>query len=162
MSSTYGSAGPSESNTEQHPTTSPQAASDSTTLSAYNDNLTATAISPNVGHIRQSSTHRLSRTPSLQVGVPTSAPIYMNTPSQYQYQSQQQQHLTQVQPHASLMTQPGRTSWDYTSFIDTSPATSTSSNAQALQYPRNLGGMSIAPDQSSNAAFRHHQQTSRG
>lgn len=163
VSSTYGHAGPSESNTEQQPTASPRSASDSTTLSAYNAGLTATAISPNVTHINQSSAHHPSATQNLQVGVPTHAPVYINTPPQYQYQSQQQQHMTQVVPHTSLMTQPERASWDYTPFLETSPATGTSRNVQALEYERNVGGMSITPDQGSSAAFRHHyQQTSRG
>jgi len=62
------------------------------------------------------------------------------------------------------MAQPGRGSWDFTSFIETSPATATPSNAQAIHYQRGGGGMSIAPDQGSSAtAFRQnqHQQTSR-
>ena len=162
VSSTYGSAGPSESNTEQHPAASPQPGPDSTTLGTYNTSLTATTIPPNIAHIKQSSAHHPSANPNLQVGVPTHAPIYMSTPSQYQYQSQQPQHLTQVHPHASLTTEPGRSSWDYTSFMDASPAAGTPSNARAVQYRRNVGRMSIAPDPNSGAAFRHHQQTSRG
>ncbi|MCJ1360938.1 hypothetical protein MMC16_000033 [Acarospora aff. strigata] len=165
VSSTYGSAGPSESSTEQHPTVSPRPASDATTFSAYNASLTSTALSPNQPHIQQSPARHLSGPSNLQVAVPTLAQAYATTPSHYPYQSQSQpqprQHMSQVQPHASLMTQPGRASWDYASFINTSPTTGAASNAPAMHYQRGVGGMSVAPDPSSSAAFRHHQQTSR-
>lgn len=153
VSSTYGSAGPSESSTEQHPTASPRSASDSTTLSAYEANYSSATVAASVPPVTQPiSPHHPSALPSLQGSGPAIATAYINAPSQYAYHSHQQ----------PLMIQPGRASWEYAPFLDPSPATGISSDPPAIHYQRCIGGMSMAPDQDSHTpSYRHHnQQTS--
>ncbi|KAK5017161.1 hypothetical protein LTR39_001699 [Cryomyces antarcticus] len=122
VASAHSSGQPLERGTEHPPAGSSRSASSSSTVpTGY---ATSKAISP--------SFRASAGPPGLRVTVPVGETG----------QGQRWQHLPALYPSAQSGT--GRTSWDMSAYVDTSPVTAMPESAQSILYQRNASGNEIA------------------
>ena len=122
-------------------TASSHSASMPTVRGAYATALTSNMISPTVSHDRSSNPYSSSGSSMLQV-----THNYSAQPLSYQYPSQAQAQM-QSPGGMQLMQVPHRGSWDL-SYLETSPATATPVNAQAVYYPNDDTSLAAPQDAS--------------
>ncbi|KAI9816251.1 MAG: hypothetical protein M1827_001852 [Pycnora praestabilis] len=155
-SSGYASGGPSEAGVDIHPAVSPLSIPISMTSGAYATSRTSTALSPR-SRLSAGFPQSSAGPPNLRVAVPVpSTPQNMAANQWSQQQVMQQSHMPQA-----MTNQGGRAPWDFSSYIDTSPATATPGGHQTIDYPRG-GSSTLGPGQGSSVNDPHKShQTSR-
>ncbi|KAI9715597.1 MAG: hypothetical protein M1812_005901 [Candelaria pacifica] len=152
-SSGYGSGGPSEASNEQHHTASPLAGTSIPMSQSNLPAMTSTAISPRSQP--PTSLQQSPVPPNLRISVPAFAASHTPPAHHWQHPQQtQQQQMHQPQLQQPMVPQAGHGSWDFTAYIETSPATATPGGAQNLEYSR--GGLNInSTHESSGSHLRH-------
>ncbi|KAI9767169.1 MAG: hypothetical protein M1835_007080 [Candelina submexicana] len=155
-SSGYGSGGPSETSNEQHHTASPVSGTSLPMNQSNPPAMTSMAISPRSKV--PSSLQQSPIPPSLRISVPTFSTSH--TPSAHHWQQTQQQHMHQPQIQQAMVTQAGHGSWDFTAYIETSPATATPGGAQNIEYSR--GSLNLNPAHDSSGSHLSHMNRYSG